>query len=175
MSYAKVRHVSKHGEFIDAYFAKQRYWNYGSEVSLTWQDAVPEARKTLGSGIESCEVWIDRFNSVGWPLSGRPVVTFPDTEHHRTLGDTKLYCLVTELALLQECEVAGSQILHLLIIKSAAPTNVPRCDCTHRLPAIINTWIQTFLKSSSCATRLIRFVTSLATAKSKPITLVSDS
>jgi len=29
-------------------------------------------------------------------LSARPAVTFPATERHRPLADTKLYCLVTE-------------------------------------------------------------------------------
>jgi len=29
-------------------------------------------------------------------LLARPAVTFPATEHHRPLGGTKLYCLVTE-------------------------------------------------------------------------------
>jgi len=29
-------------------------------------------------------------------LSAKPAVTFPATEHHRTLAGTKLYCLVTK-------------------------------------------------------------------------------
>jgi len=29
-------------------------------------------------------------------LSSGPAVTFPAAEHHRSLADTKLYCLVTE-------------------------------------------------------------------------------
>jgi len=30
-------------------------------------------------------------------LSARPAVTSPDTEHHRPLAGTKLYCLVIEV------------------------------------------------------------------------------
>ena len=29
-------------------------------------------------------------------LPGRPAVTFPAAEHHRSLAGTKLYCLMTE-------------------------------------------------------------------------------
>jgi len=47
-------------------------------------------------------------------LSARPAVTFPDSEHHRPLAGTKLYCLMTEAhrceQLAQGCCAAFSRV-----------------------------------------------------------------
>jgi len=45
-------------------------------------------------------------------LSTRPMITFPDRQHHCHLDGTKLYCLVTEAHVCEQ--LAQQQLLHLV-------------------------------------------------------------
>ena len=60
---------------------------------------LPSARPAADPGVPAVSPQVTISHPPGGRLpliSAKPAITFPATEHHRPLADTKLYCLVTE-------------------------------------------------------------------------------